>query len=461
MPLPSARRAAIAAAADLRRRRRLDERPMRGLTGRDAALAHELRMGLARRWLTLRAVLSAFLAEPWDRLDGRVADVLAVGAYQIIWLTRVPDYVAVNEAVEHAKRAVSRRAAGLVNAVLRAVLRSLTGDLVPLAGADPSRCVPVDVSRGRRFDVPVLPDPATDRLGWLSAATSHPRERVERWARQFGAARAESICAADQTQPPIFLRPDPRRHTTSSLCDALRAEGVDATVAADGFSVCLPAEANPHELSVVQSAGAQPQDPTSIAVGRLTAARPGERVLDLCAGVGTKTFQMVEMMDDAGVVLAADRDGGRLDALRRRAGRTGCTSVRVVDAGAVPAAVGGLTGPLDLILIDAPCSNSGVFARRPEARYRLDRPSLERLVGVQSGLLGQAADLATPTTRVVYSTCSIEPAENEHVIEGFLQSHPRWRADPPMAVCPAVPPRPAAWRDGGFATTLRRIDATD
>ena len=182
---------------------------------------------------------------------------------------------------------------------------------------------------------------------------------------------------------------------------------------------------------------------------------PGQVVLDLCAGLGTKTTQMAEMMRNQGVVLASDIDEAKLAMLRSNCQRLGDAIVQTVPAEQVDETAKALPR-LDWILIDVPCSNTGVLARRPEARYRLNERAFEKLAGLQSELLEQACKLARPQTRIMYSTCSIDGQENEQVVTAFVQSHPEWRLQNSRVTLPSAGDAAIEWRDGGYFAVLVR-----
>jgi 16S rRNA (cytosine967-C5)-methyltransferase len=181
---------------------------------------------------------------------------------------------------------------------------------------------------------------------------------------------------------------------------------------------------------------------------------PGQVALDLCAGLGTKTTQMAEMMRDQGRVLATDKDAPKLEALTKNCARLGLRSVVAVRLEELAARVASLDR-LDWILIDVPCSNSGVLSRRPEAKYRISGASLAALSRTQRQLLARAAALARPETRLVYSTCSIEPEENEQTVDAFAAGHRQWRMIERCLTLPDAGDRPEQWCDGGYWSSWR------
>ena len=418
----------------------------------ESALGAELALGVTRHRLTLDRIVTAFLARRLSHLDPLVLDVLRLGAYQLVYLDRIPDFAAVNEAVTQCQRVAGRKAAGLVNAVLRNLIRNRATRRVPWTpGADPTR-VRVDVGHACAFADPILPDAGTDVVDYLSAATSHPRELVRRWVNRFGVERAEAALWCGTLRPPLILRANRLRCNPQELADMLCRDDLDAV--AQGDAVFVAGAAPPATRLPAFTRGlCQPQDPTAMAVVRQARPDPRERMLDLCAAPGTKTTFAAELRGDRGKIVASDKNRERLALTRDNCRRLGIRSVRLVEADDLDG-LADSKGRFDLILVDAPCSNTGVLSRRPEARYRLCDESLAALQAMQSALLDRAASLANPGGRIVYSTCSLEPEENEQVIERFVRSHRGWRVAGSEQTFPRAGAAVTKWRDGGFSAEL-------
>ncbi|MFO0971996.1 MAG: transcription antitermination factor NusB [Phycisphaerae bacterium] len=418
------------------------------LSAADAGLAYELTLGVERHRLTLQRLLAPCLHGAWTRIDPRLRAILLVAAYQLAWLDRVPAYAAVDQAVEQARRFVSRKAAGLVNAVLRTMQR-LCGPREPRpAEVDPRHWVTVDFDAGLRFGEPVFPDPAENVVQYLAQSTSHPAELVTRWVANHGRAAAEQACRAGAARPPLVLRPNRLRIGGQELAARLRERGIAARCDAETGAVELARGVRVDELPEFQEGLCQPQDATAQAVWQLRPPEPGERVLDLCAGAGTKATHAAEWMQDCGVVAAQTRDAADAQGRGANAKRLGLTCVRRHEPGAIM-----LGGSFDLILLDVPCSNSGTLARRPEARYRFAerRDRLTPLTRVQDELLDQAVALAGRQTELLYSTCSIEPEENEARVAAFCEP-PRRLAVAGVAADAAAP---ATQTTSGATAALR------
>lgn len=453
-PLP-ARWAALRVLSDLREGRRTAREGIdalieaAGLATQEAGLTTELVMGVVRHRLTLARVIGAFASQGWQRIGHRVQQVLMVAAYQLIWMDTIPAFAAVNEAVEQAKAEGGDKVGRFVNGLLRSLLRDIEALRVPRAQADPRRAVPVNHESACLFRRPILTDPSPNPVAHLSEATSHPTWLVGRWAHTYGRLRADGICRAGMSRPTLFLRPNRLRISPSGLSDRLRHEGFETQPGPAGVVAVTG-----HTAGLMRSASFvaglfQPQDPTAAKAALAMKPARGQTILDLCAGVGTKTSQMAEIMQNQGLILATDKDAGRLKLLAENCSRLGITMVRPTALDTLPDAVAALSR-LDWILIDAPCSNTGVLSRRPEARYRVDRRSIEALQARQAALMEQAAGLARPETRLLYSTCSIEPEENEMRSHAFAAAHPGWTVTQSELTLPSAEGPVATWHDGGY-----------
>jgi 16S rRNA (cytosine967-C5)-methyltransferase len=364
-----------------------------GLDARDLALATRLAYGAVQRRATLDHVIEMLSGRSLDRLEPAVIAALRLGIFQLVYLDRVPDHAAVGESVELAK-AESRGGAGLVNAVLRRAAR----EAASLVGA--------------------LPDGTPEEA---ALRHSHPEWIARLWWDTFGGDTARALMAADNEPAEAALRANTLRIAAADLAQRLPVETEPA--GEDGLIVLEPFDA--HAAPEWREGLFMPQSRAAMAVARVLAPEPGERVLDLCAAPGGKTTHLAALMRDQGELVAVERHKGRAEALRRTAARMGatCIDVRVADA-AEPAA-----GPYDRVLVDPPCSDLGTLASRPDARWRKTADQPERLARTQGAILRAGADALAPGGTLVYSTCTISPTENERVIDAFLADRQEFEAD--------------------------------
>jgi 16S rRNA (cytosine967-C5)-methyltransferase len=423
-------------------------------TQTDAHLGTELATGAVRWRLTLRALARPFFRGQWSRLQPIVADALLLGTYQIWMLDRIPPHAAVGQVVELVKVRKGPRAAGLVNGVLRSMLRELSAERVPMDHLDDGpTTLWRDEPTGLRFNRSVWPDPADNPIEHLALTTSNPPRLVRRFVETFGLPTARAICRAGQHRPPLSLRANAARCSVEQVRQALADEGMPCEMHEQPGILVAASSRSVWSMQAFQRGLFQPQDATAARAVAAAALRPGERVLDLCAAPGGKATQAAELMGDEGVVIACDVSEGRLALVRANANRLGLRSIRYALASRLDAALAE-TGPPNLVVVDVPCSNTGVLSRRPEARYRFSPKTMAKLVEQQVELLSRAASLAGRPGRVLYSTCSIDPSENEGPVGQLLRGHRDWRLVGAELTLPTAGPERNRWRDGGYWALL-------
>lgn len=423
-----------------------------GLSGADFAFARELALGTVRRKATLSAVLRAFLAQPDRPLPLALTNILRVALYQILFLERVPAFAAVNEAV---KQAQSRRFAtqsGMVNGLLRSIVRSLGP---AMKGKPPSspKTLPTGADSYREFDKSVFPDSAVDAAGYLAAAYSLPIDLARRWLRREGIAGAAAMGAHSNARAPFVLRVNRLKADLAAAKAALAAEGVECFEHANGLSLALAEHANVAALAAFKDGLVQPQDPTATAVGLACGVAPGMNVLDFCAAPGTKTTHLAELMGNQGSITAVDVSKDKLARIEDNCRRLGVTIVRTMlapDVTQLP------PESFDVVLADVPCGNTGVLARRAEARWQFDDARLAALAKDQRFLAAAAAGFIKPGGRLIYSTCSVEPEENEQVAAGLVKVNRRLTLVRQRATLPGGAEVIRQWHDGGYFAVFAR-----
>ncbi|MBL8850889.1 MAG: hypothetical protein JNG89_14520 [Planctomycetaceae bacterium] len=397
-----------------------------GVSPRDRALALEIAAGVTRRRATLDAVLAPHIRTPEGRIEPRLRTVLRMGAYQLLFLA-VPPHAAVFEMVELARRRQPRWTR-FVNGVLRSVQRDLTETSAPVPGA---HGVPVcDLSNRagevhlayRQFRSPLFPAPESDFRGYVAAAFSLPTWLVDRWSTRYSPEQLLQLAAWFATPGRMSLRINSLRTSTAEVLQRLNEHGVAALAGAHEGAIQLLESARVESLPGFTDGQFSVQDESAIAATALLDPQPGQRVLDLCAAPGGKSAALAERMQNRGQIIAADSDAARVALIAPGAARLGLTIIEPVvvrlDGSDIPA------GPFDRILLDAPCSNTGVLGKRPEARWRISESGIAELASIQASLLRSAMDRLAPGGRLVYSTCSVEPTENEDVVRRILAEWP-------------------------------------
>ena len=395
-----------------------------GLEGAERALYTRLVYGVTEKKIALDFRLAPHLRAPIGELDPEVRTALRLGAYQVLFLDRVPDSAAVNESVGIARRHAPAGAHNLVNAALRGLCRAKDAP-------------------------PPLPG---DRLAALEVTYSVPRGLIALWEESYGADKTLGILAALDSPQRLALRVNTLRTEPEKLAAELDAAGVEA--APDTPEGCLTL-ADPVMPAPVRDAVAAGlcfvQDRASQLAVAALAPRPGDLVADVCACPGGKTFAAAMLMRGAGEIRAFDLHANKLSLVDSGARRLGVDIVSVAERDARDPDPD-LLGKCDRVICDAPCSGLGVIAKKPEIRYR-ELDSVARLPDLQLAILTASAGYLkedSPDARLLYSTCTLNRAENDSVVDRFLVSRPDFTVDAMQTVFPSPT------TDGFFYAVLKR-----
>ena len=414
------------------------------LDARDTALAQNLTYGVIRWKGRLDWVLNQYVKGGLGSLPIPIRNALRLGLYQIDYLDRIPPRAAVNESVELAKEFGHKGTAGLVNAVLRNILTSLRPD---------------------------FPEMEKDPAGHISVVYSHPRVLVERWIDRYGVEMTVIFCEYNNEVPRLVARANGLAATTPALARALKKEGRE-TRPGRYFDECLEilTGGDVSGLDSFATGMMQIQDESTLLAVRLLDPSPGEDIIDMCAAPGGKTTYIAERMLGEGTIKAFDISEARAEKLVSNIRRLSIGNCSVIKSDAMSEA----EGPADGVLVDAPCTGTGTLGRRVDSRWKFDLHARERVrsdidelkrmhprqifarqVGRQLRLLLKAATLVEVGGRIVYSTCSMEPEENEQVVARFLEK----RSD--FALEDAADFVPGMFVDGGFVRVLPQKHAID
>ncbi|HEY1404957.1 MAG TPA: 16S rRNA (cytosine(967)-C(5))-methyltransferase RsmB, partial [Pyrinomonadaceae bacterium] len=395
------------------------------------ALCYELVLGVLRHRLWLDKLIEHYAGRDAASLDAPVRRALRLGLYQLRLLTRIPASAAVNESVNLAHVARLRSAANFINAVLRRATRE--PDYQPEAHA-------------------------ANELERLAIATSHPAWLLERWVKFFGAAEAESFARANNRTPPVAFRVNPLRASDDEVIARLHAAGVEvqpSQVAVGAWRVAGAGGGAAAQLRALTAEGAiYTQDEASQLVAHVVGARAGERVLDVCAAPGSKTTQIAARAGEGALVVAGDLYGQRLRVVRESAARQALENIQIVAYDAEASPLPFAAGAFRRVLVDAPCTGTGTLRHNPEIRWRITLADISDLAARQRRILANAARAVGVGGRLVYSTCSVEPEENEAVVAGFLETHPAFES-----IRPDAPER--LLTNEGAARTWPQRDDTD
>ena len=367
---------------------------------RDQALAADLVIGTLRWQRQIDYLIEHFAKRPLIKLDFEVLQILRLGVYQLLHLDRIPAAAAVNDAVAMTRRARKTSAAGLVNAVLRAISRN-----------------------AHRLPLPPRP-PQGDALSYLEVSLSHPAWIARRWLGRYGFEAAEAWEQFNNAAAPLTLRVNRLKTDRDALVRELAAHGVTVEPGRYAPEGLIVTSGNPLRTPLAGTGNFVLQDEASQLVALLGAPEPGSKVLDACASPGGKTTAMAAMADDRARIVAADVRAARVQLLRETVAASGARNIRVVQAdleAGLPFAA-----EFDVVFVDAPCSGLGTVRRDPDIRWRRAESDLVPLANAQSTMIRNAAASVAPGGRLIYSTCSSEPEENDCVVAGFLSADPEF-----------------------------------
>ena len=479
----------------------------RGVTGQDKGLATEMSYGIARRLATIDAILLTVCDRPRESVQEGLWRLMRIGTYQLAWLQSIPAHAAIHETVELAHRLGQSGWAGFLNAVLRRLQR----DVLPLDQAgwssqrtieelveNPDPCwlpireapsdpepdsdqqsavshqpepaeahglqpvgFPVDppsandpqplLLDGLQLRQAVFPDPYRFRAAHWAAAFSYPEWMIDDWCQQFGEVGALDRASWFNSTGRMCLRVNLSRTTREAVLSELEQSGIAATPGQLPEAILLANPVPVDNLPGFWEGLVSIQDESAMAAAALLAPQPGWRVLDLCAAPGGKTAHMAEQMRNQGLIIACDATAERLPLIEQNCERLRIEIVQTcevnMDGTDLP------DGPFDAVLADVPCSNTGVLGKRPEVRWRFVPGELRELIPIQMRLLRSALDRVRPGGRVVYSTCSSDPRENENVIREVLAHYPNCELRDQRQHVPGHPV------DGGFAGLIVKRDA--
>lgn len=407
-----------------------------GLPPRDEALATALTYGVIERRLTLDYFISHFAKRPCSKISPLPLNILRLGAYQLMYMNKIPASAAVNESVKLAKNGGCAYASGFINGVLRTLERNLAA--LP------------------------YPDPEQDPIAYHSVRYSCPEWLVRQWMKDYGKEDAEgilnSLCGERNNEFPVTIRVNSLKTIAAELIEKLLAEGIEMQPS-EWDSDCLLLRRLP-ELSgfapfirgefIVQGMASQ-------LCCKALDPHPGETVFDLCAAPGGKSFTMAFLMGNQGSISSFDLYESRVGLIREGAARLGIDILKAAPADASKPIPG--LGQADCVLCDVPCSGLGVIAKKPEIRYK-DPSELKALPELQYRILLEGASHVRPGGRLVYSTCTLSRAENEEVAGRFLKENPDY-IPRPLPLPPELCMNPDGMVNAHAVTLMPHRSGTD
>lgn len=377
------------------------------LSRQEVGLATELVYGTIQRLNTIDYFLGRFLAKGVGKLQPWVRALLRLSFYQLYYLDRVPDHAVVSEAVTIAKRRGHQGISGMVNGVLRNVIRQRA-----------ELTIPTELTESAR----------------IALEHSHPEWLVKSWIARYGAETTAAMCAANNAPPKISVRVNQIRGSREQLLDKLRESGLHAeasTVSPSG--IVLEQSGNMAHTDWFKQGLISIQDESSMLVAEVVDPKPGMMVLDCCAAPGGKTAHLAEKMGDQGTVWANDVHAHKEELVKGQASRLGLSIVHTRTGDAAELSSHFPVQSFDRILLDAPCSGLGVIRRKPDLKWVKQESLFREIADTQLKLLQSVAKLLKPDGILVYSTCTLEYTENEGVVQAFLEQNPEFAPDVQMA----------------------------
>ena len=394
---------------------------------RDNAFILELVYGTLRNRTLLDWTLNQFSKQSLAKTDAWTRNILRLGAYQMLFLDKIPVSASVNTAVDLAKDH------GNKSSYVNGLLRNLDRKRASIGSPGPY-----------------------DPVKRLSILHSHPEWLVMRWVKRFGEETAERLLRENNRPAPLIVRANTLKTTRDQLKASLEAEGA-ATIETAYSSVGLEIISSPglRSLTAYVQGWFMVQDQAAQLISLMLGPRPGETVLDACAAPGGKATHLAELMENRGKVIALESDQGRLGRIRENSTRLGITIISPVRGDAMKYQ----EGRFDKVLIDAPCSGLGVLRRHPDGRWNKNEKTIRERAVLQRGILENCASLLKPRGALVYATCTTEPEENEEVINSFLAEHSEFAREGPQQFLPASTARLVD--DKGFFRTFPDEPAMD
>lgn len=367
------------------------------LSGPDKSLLFEIVHGVTRWQNRIDWILNGFYKGQFSKCIPNVKNAMRVALYQILFLDKIPEYAAVNEAVDFVKKLQGQKPADLTNAVLRNIIRS---------------------KENIRY-----PDPEEDLVNYLSAYYSHPSWLVKRWLARYGDNFTKELLIANNNKPAMTLRVNNLKTSKEeliSLLDKVELKYVDGNYLPEFIK--LKKLTNIADWEYFNKGYFSIQDESTGIPCKLLDAKPEQKVLDLCAAPGGKTGLIADYMNNQGELVAIDRYESRLKILKKNLDRLGVKNVKLlaVDVDEFD------EKEFDRVLIDVPCSGLGTLPKKPDIKWKRDIGDFPKLNKIQSDLLEKGAALVKIGGYIVYSTCTIEPEENFQIVEKFLNKHPNY-----------------------------------
>ena len=371
----------------------------------DKSLLNEICHGVIRWMRRLDWFLNGFYRGQWEKCMPEIKNTLRVALYQILFLNKIPDYAAVNEATEFVKRISTQKHADVVNGLLRTIIRTK--------------------------EELVYPTREIDEIKYLGIMQSHPNWMVKRWIQRFGFDDAEKLCEANNKRPILTVRINTLKTSKDDFLKRLSEKNILYRFCrhTDNF-ITLRLMSKIYLDEDFINGNYAVQDESAGLVSVLLNANENDVILDMCAAPGGKSTHVAQLLKNKGKIFAIDKYDAKIRTMKENANRLGVTNIEFVQDDASDFHTDIITSErFDKILLDAPCSGLGVLSKKPDIRWKREIEDILGLAKLQKKLLNNAVKYLKPSGVIVYSTCTIEPEENMEVVNDFLEHHPEFKID--------------------------------
>jgi len=412
--------------------------------------ASDIVFGVIRNRSVLDMIITQFGRLGGRKVSDKLFNILRIGAYELIYSPQTAEYAIVNEAAELASDFGGKKQVGFINAVLREIGRAIDKRTAPVLARRLQKTLPQGNDAGCVFKDNILPAIIGSEVEYLSKAFSLPGWVVDDWIGRFGFSSAEKICLASNRKPGIFLRANRLKISPRQLYEKLQSAGCEVQLLTNSM-IKIKGPGSIRSIDGFAEGLFSVQDPTAAGAVEALNLKSGLRVLDLCSAPGGKTTQMAELMDDSGEVIATDIDSQRLKKVSQNCKRLGISIVKTIQYENIAR-----QEAFDVILLDVPCSNTGVLARRPQVRHRITPQAINHLADTQLEILNSAVKFLKDAGRMCYSTCSICRQENSELLQRFIAKNDDFMVESEKLTLPSTGRRQGYEHDGGFSAIINR-----
>jgi 16S rRNA (cytosine967-C5)-methyltransferase len=409
----------------------------------------DLVYGTLRNRQAVDMIIAKLAKCPTTRIPNKILNILRIGVYEFVYCPHTAEYAIVNEAVENTKRIAGKKQTAFVNAVLRKILSHIIRRQTELSDAKPKRTLPQSPDFGCEFDADFLPDSQKQPDDFLAKAFSLPKWLIDDWLDEYGPGSTKQVCFASNRKPSIYLRPNTLQVTAAQLAERLKKARINVEIIANEM-IRVKSPKRITELAGFDDGLFSAQDLTAALPVNLLAPKAHWKILDFCAAPGTKTTQLAELTNDNAQIFATDIDSKRLEFVQENIKRLRLKSIKIFKFEQLQNILY-KTGKFDAVLLDVPCSNTGVLAKRVELRYRISKRAVSRLAQAQARLLETAAELIEKNGRICYSTCSIQGKENNQLIKNFLKKNRNFKLESENLTLPSAQ---GFDHDGGYTAII-------